>query len=157
MYIGDYVKCSRDAVILKSRTFRVTDLPLFGNPGLNNLTVSVGREAVFTCIVENLGPYKVRRKLYTPRISTHGCSCTAAPCCRCNCTPRCARWCLPMQLKLILTNDTPRNFRQIAKWYYLLSFETHFSKSKPRDRWNFHHFNFIIARINLSAIVILYN
>jgi hypothetical protein len=27
---------------------------------LNNLTVSVGREAVFTCIVEDLGPYKVR-------------------------------------------------------------------------------------------------
>ncbi|XP_014225184.1 protein amalgam-like [Trichogramma pretiosum] len=35
-----------------------TDLPRFGKP-LNNLTVSVGREAVFACIVENLGPYKV--------------------------------------------------------------------------------------------------
>ncbi|XP_011498154.1 PREDICTED: lachesin-like [Ceratosolen solmsi marchali] len=35
-----------------------TDLPKFGKP-LNNLTVSVGREAVFACIVENLGPYKV--------------------------------------------------------------------------------------------------
>ncbi|XP_076238189.1 neurotrimin [Calliopsis andreniformis] len=34
------------------------DLPRFGSP-LNNLTVSVGREAIFTCIVENLGPYKV--------------------------------------------------------------------------------------------------
>ncbi|XP_076682597.1 neurotrimin [Andrena cerasifolii] len=34
------------------------DLPRFGKP-LNNLTVSVGREAIFTCIVENLGPYKV--------------------------------------------------------------------------------------------------
>ncbi|XP_076395702.1 neurotrimin isoform X2 [Megachile rotundata] len=34
------------------------DLPKFGKP-LNNLTVSVGREAIFTCIVENLGPYKV--------------------------------------------------------------------------------------------------
>uniref|UniRef100_A0ABD2W5L6 Ig-like domain-containing protein n=1 Tax=Trichogramma kaykai TaxID=54128 RepID=A0ABD2W5L6_9HYME len=33
-------------------------LPRFGKP-LNNLTVSVGREAVFACIVENLGPYKV--------------------------------------------------------------------------------------------------
>ena len=36
----------------------VTDLPRFGKP-LNNLTISVGREAIFTCIVENLGPYKV--------------------------------------------------------------------------------------------------
>ncbi|XP_034192563.1 neurotrimin isoform X2 [Osmia lignaria lignaria] len=36
----------------------LTDLPRFGKP-LNNLTVSVGREAIFTCIVENLGPYKV--------------------------------------------------------------------------------------------------
>ncbi|XP_012289027.1 lachesin isoform X2 [Orussus abietinus] len=35
-----------------------SDLPRFGKP-LNNLTVSVGREAIFTCIVENLGPYKV--------------------------------------------------------------------------------------------------
>ncbi|XP_014467249.1 PREDICTED: neurotrimin-like isoform X2 [Dinoponera quadriceps] len=35
-----------------------SDLPRFGKP-LNNLTVSVGREAVFTCIVEDLGPYKV--------------------------------------------------------------------------------------------------
>ncbi|XP_015606057.1 lachesin isoform X1 [Cephus cinctus] len=34
------------------------DWPWFGEP-LNNLTVSVGREAIFTCIVENLGPYKV--------------------------------------------------------------------------------------------------
>ncbi|XP_057335398.1 lachesin-like isoform X1 [Microplitis mediator] len=34
------------------------DLPRFGKP-LNNLTISVGREAIFTCIVENLGPYKV--------------------------------------------------------------------------------------------------
>ncbi|XP_026824045.1 uncharacterized protein LOC105281462 isoform X2 [Ooceraea biroi] len=34
------------------------DLPTFGRP-LNNLTVSVGREAIFTCIVEGLGPYKV--------------------------------------------------------------------------------------------------
>ncbi|XP_050463169.1 lachesin-like isoform X3 [Cataglyphis hispanica] len=34
------------------------DLPRFGKP-LNNLTVSVGREAIFTCIVEALGPYKV--------------------------------------------------------------------------------------------------
>ncbi|CAB0042827.1 unnamed protein product [Trichogramma brassicae] len=34
------------------------NLPRFGKP-LNNLTVSVGREAVFACIVENLGPYKV--------------------------------------------------------------------------------------------------
>ncbi|EFN68639.1 hypothetical protein EAG_01209, partial [Camponotus floridanus] len=33
-------------------------LPKFGKP-LNNLTVSVGREAIFTCIVEDLGPYKV--------------------------------------------------------------------------------------------------
>ncbi|XP_034934357.1 protein amalgam-like [Chelonus insularis] len=33
-------------------------LPRFGRP-LNNLTVSVGREAVFKCIVENLGMYKV--------------------------------------------------------------------------------------------------
>ncbi|EFN86149.1 hypothetical protein EAI_13621, partial [Harpegnathos saltator] len=32
-------------------------LPRFGKP-LNNLTVSLGREAVFTCIVEDLGPYK---------------------------------------------------------------------------------------------------
>ncbi|RLU27440.1 hypothetical protein DMN91_001244 [Ooceraea biroi] len=35
-----------------------SDLPTFGRP-LNNLTVSVGREAIFTCIVEGLGPYKV--------------------------------------------------------------------------------------------------
>ncbi|XP_053974464.1 lachesin-like isoform X2 [Hylaeus anthracinus] len=34
------------------------DSPRFGKP-LNNLTVSVGREAIFTCIVENLGIYKV--------------------------------------------------------------------------------------------------
>ncbi|KAG7211711.1 hypothetical protein KM043_010959 [Ampulex compressa] len=34
------------------------NLPRFGKP-LNNLTISVGREAIFTCIVENLGPYKV--------------------------------------------------------------------------------------------------
>ncbi|XP_031839768.1 protein amalgam isoform X3 [Nomia melanderi] len=34
------------------------DLPRFGKP-LNNLTVSVGREAIFTCTVENLGMYKV--------------------------------------------------------------------------------------------------
>ncbi|XP_026670304.1 lachesin-like isoform X2 [Ceratina calcarata] len=36
----------------------LSDLPRFGKP-LNNLTVSVGREAIFTCHVENLGPYKV--------------------------------------------------------------------------------------------------
>ncbi|XP_076749315.1 lachesin isoform X3 [Xylocopa sonorina] len=36
----------------------LSDLPRFGKP-LNNLTISVGREAIFTCIVENLGPYKV--------------------------------------------------------------------------------------------------
>ncbi|XP_076172115.1 neurotrimin [Ptiloglossa arizonensis] len=34
------------------------DLPRFGKP-LNNLTISVGREAIFTCIVENLGTFKV--------------------------------------------------------------------------------------------------
>ncbi|XP_020706786.1 lachesin-like [Athalia rosae] len=33
-------------------------LPKFGKP-LNNLTISVGREATFTCIVEDLGPFKV--------------------------------------------------------------------------------------------------
>ncbi|XP_046590368.1 neurotrimin-like isoform X1 [Neodiprion virginianus] len=33
-------------------------LPKFGKP-LDNLTVSVGREATFTCIVEDLGLYKV--------------------------------------------------------------------------------------------------
>ncbi|KOC63976.1 hypothetical protein WH47_01291, partial [Habropoda laboriosa] len=43
--------------ILKMRTFPVADLPRFGKP-LNNLTVSVSREAILTCIVENLGPYK---------------------------------------------------------------------------------------------------
>ncbi|XP_014612576.1 PREDICTED: protein amalgam-like [Polistes canadensis] len=36
----------------------LSELPKFGKP-LNNLTISVGREAIFTCIVENLGPYKV--------------------------------------------------------------------------------------------------
>ncbi|XP_046832217.1 opioid-binding protein/cell adhesion molecule homolog isoform X3 [Vespa crabro] len=36
----------------------LSELPRFGKP-LNNLTISVGREAIFTCIVENLGPYKV--------------------------------------------------------------------------------------------------
>ncbi|XP_044018238.1 lachesin-like isoform X2 [Aphidius gifuensis] len=36
----------------------IKNLPRFGKP-LNNLTISVGREAIFTCIVENLGPYKV--------------------------------------------------------------------------------------------------
>ncbi|EZA52928.1 hypothetical protein X777_07398 [Ooceraea biroi] len=47
----------------------VTDLPTFGRP-LNNLTVSVGREAIFTCIVEGLGPYKVRGNcgLHIPRL-----------------------------------------------------------------------------------------
>jgi hypothetical protein len=40
------------------RTCFLADLPKFGKP-LNNLTISVGREAVFACIVENLGPYKV--------------------------------------------------------------------------------------------------
>ncbi|XP_058791131.1 lachesin-like [Phymastichus coffea] len=35
-----------------------TDLPRFGKP-LNNLTVSLGREAIFACVVDNLGPYKV--------------------------------------------------------------------------------------------------
>ncbi|KAK2583265.1 hypothetical protein KPH14_009275 [Odynerus spinipes] len=35
-----------------------SELPRFEHP-LNNLTISVGREAIFTCIVENLGPYKV--------------------------------------------------------------------------------------------------
>ncbi|XP_043259046.1 lachesin-like [Colletes gigas] len=44
--------------MLKSRAFRVADLPRFGEP-LKNQTVSVGREAIFTCIVENLGQYKV--------------------------------------------------------------------------------------------------
>lgn len=34
------------------------ELPRFGEP-LNNITVSVTREAIFTCIVESLGPYKV--------------------------------------------------------------------------------------------------
>ncbi|XP_066591591.1 lachesin-like isoform X2 [Prorops nasuta] len=34
------------------------ELPRFSEP-LNNLTISVGRDAVFNCIVENLGPYKV--------------------------------------------------------------------------------------------------
>lgn len=38
----------------------VADLPGFGKP-LNNLTISVGREAIFVCIVENLGGYKVRK------------------------------------------------------------------------------------------------
>ncbi|XP_020278630.1 protein amalgam-like [Pseudomyrmex gracilis] len=36
----------------------LSDLPRFGKP-LNNLTVSVGREAIFVCVVEDLGPYKV--------------------------------------------------------------------------------------------------
>ncbi|XP_043524699.1 neuronal growth regulator 1-like [Frieseomelitta varia] len=45
-------------IIIGSVSFNERDLPRFGTP-LNNLTVSVGREAVFTCIVENLGPYKV--------------------------------------------------------------------------------------------------
>jgi len=30
--------------------------------------VSVGREAIFTCIVEDLGPYKVRRNIIVPAI-----------------------------------------------------------------------------------------
>lgn len=42
--------------------FSVSDLPRFGKP-LNNLTISVGREAIFTCIVENLGPYKASNNL----------------------------------------------------------------------------------------------
>ncbi|KOX70475.1 Lachesin [Melipona quadrifasciata] len=47
-----------ETVDVKTVAFNVTlYLPRFGTP-LNNLTVSVGREAVFTCIVENLGPYK---------------------------------------------------------------------------------------------------
>ncbi|XP_011302040.1 protein amalgam [Fopius arisanus] len=54
--IGLRVVCLASAVIALSDP--ATDLPRFGKP-LNNLTVSVGREAIFTCIVENLGPYKV--------------------------------------------------------------------------------------------------
>ena len=44
-------------------TLSVSDLPRFGKP-LNNLTVSVGREAIFACVVENLGPYKVSIKIF---------------------------------------------------------------------------------------------
>ncbi|XP_043679417.1 opioid-binding protein/cell adhesion molecule homolog isoform X2 [Vespula pensylvanica] len=42
----------------RARKADCEELPRFGKP-LNNLTISVGREAIFTCIVENLGPYKV--------------------------------------------------------------------------------------------------
>ncbi|XP_015113468.1 protein amalgam [Diachasma alloeum] len=54
--IGVRVLCLATAVIALSDP--AADLPRFGKP-LNNLTVSVGREAIFTCIVESLGPYKV--------------------------------------------------------------------------------------------------
>nr|KAF7406691.1 hypothetical protein H0235_014347 [Vespula pensylvanica] len=48
----------------------VTELPRFGKP-LNNLTISVGREAIFTCIVENLGPYKFETLIHLPTTGYH--------------------------------------------------------------------------------------
>lgn len=36
----------------------VTEVPRFED-SLNNLTVSLGREAVFTCVVNDLGSYRV--------------------------------------------------------------------------------------------------
>lgn len=38
--------------------FRVSDLPKFGEP-LQNITVPVGREALLSCVVDNLQTYKV--------------------------------------------------------------------------------------------------
>lgn len=76
MYTAVYTQNARAiAWYLSWGRLRVTDLPRFGKP-LNNLTVSVGREAIFTCIVEDLGPYKVRRSIISPGhpVSTHGCS-----------------------------------------------------------------------------------
>jgi hypothetical protein len=35
-----------------------TDIPKFGEP-IQNQTIAVGREAVFSCVVDNLQTYKV--------------------------------------------------------------------------------------------------
>lgn len=34
-------------------------MPKFANP-VNNITIPIGREAVFVCVIENLGTYKVK-------------------------------------------------------------------------------------------------
>ncbi|XP_051175236.1 lachesin-like [Leptopilina boulardi] len=57
MYVLAIAVCSFATMIFGLNDPSI-DLPRFGKP-LNNLTVSVGREAIFECIVENLGPYKV--------------------------------------------------------------------------------------------------
>ncbi|XP_074114441.1 lachesin [Cotesia typhae] len=56
MFLLVFIVCVLASV--NAFTDPAADLPSFGKP-LNNLTISVGREAIFTCIVENLGPYKV--------------------------------------------------------------------------------------------------
>lgn len=38
-----------------------TDIPKFGEP-IQNQTIAVGREAVFSCVVDNLQTYKVSKK-----------------------------------------------------------------------------------------------
>lgn len=44
-------------VRLASQLLR-TDIPKFGEP-IQNQTIAVGREAVFSCVVDNLQTYKV--------------------------------------------------------------------------------------------------
>lgn len=39
--------------------FSFTDLPKFGEP-LHNSTIPIGREAILSCVVDNLQTYKVR-------------------------------------------------------------------------------------------------
>lgn len=41
-----------------SNQFRLPDSPKFGEP-IQNVTISVGRDAVFACVVDNLQTYKV--------------------------------------------------------------------------------------------------
>jgi hypothetical protein len=41
-----------------ARRLSRTDIPKFGEP-IQNQTIAVGREAVFSCVVDNLQTYKV--------------------------------------------------------------------------------------------------
>lgn len=47
-----------------------SDMPKFAEP-ITNVTVPVGREATIVCIVDDLGSYKVKRKLPTLVINNY--------------------------------------------------------------------------------------
>jgi len=57
-----YKKCKVSFILIES-TDHILGMPKFGED-LNNVTVPVGREAIFICNVEGLATYKVTKSTY---------------------------------------------------------------------------------------------